>query len=197
MASDPGYPPWVVLHVPHDSTWIPPRDREPFLLDDDALALELARMTDHHTHALFAEGVPAAQVVRAPVSRLVVDVERFEDDAAEPMAARGMGVVYTVTSQLEPLRRPLTAAEREDLLARVRHSDCRSSEDGACRNAMEGNAETITELERNSDRSLRSRDYPEQRTRADVYDDVPIRSLRLPDARKLAPLCAALHACNP
>ncbi|MEE4382799.1 MAG: N-formylglutamate amidohydrolase [Pseudomonadales bacterium] len=108
----------MVLHVPHDSTWIPPQDREPFLLDDDALALELARMTDHHTHALFAQGVPAAQVVRAPVSRLVVDVERFEDDAAEPMAARGMGVVYTVTSQLAPLRRSLTAAEREDLLER-------------------------------------------------------------------------------
>jgi hypothetical protein len=39
-----------------------------------------------------------------PVSRLVVDPERFVDDATEPMAACGMGVIYTQTSQRMPLR---------------------------------------------------------------------------------------------
>lgn len=83
----PVYPPWVVLHIPHDSTVVPAQVRPQIVLTDPALALELQRMTDHFTHALFAEPAGDAAVVRAPVSRLVVDVERFADDSAEPMAA--------------------------------------------------------------------------------------------------------------
>jgi N-formylglutamate deformylase len=112
----PLYPPWVVLHIPHDSTVIPAEVREQFLLSDSALTLELQRMTDHFTHLLFAEHPGDAVVVRAPVSRLVVDVERFADDSEEPMSARGMGAVYNVTSHLAPLRRKLSPAEREALL---------------------------------------------------------------------------------
>jgi N-formylglutamate amidohydrolase len=74
------------------------------------------RITDHHTLALFAAADTAARVVAAPVSRLVVDVERFANDAEEPMAARGMGAIYSMTSQNTPLRRPLTATEREALM---------------------------------------------------------------------------------
>lgn len=112
------YPPWVVLHIPHDSTLIPDQVRPQFLLSDQEFALELKRMTDHFTHALFAESPGEALVIRATVSRLVVDVERFADDSAEPMAARGMGVVYNVTSNLTPLRRQLSPAKRDSLLRR-------------------------------------------------------------------------------
>jgi N-formylglutamate deformylase len=56
-------------------------------------------MTDHFTQALFAQSCGEAIVVRAPVSRLVVDVERFADDVQETMAARGMVAIYVVTSQ--------------------------------------------------------------------------------------------------
>lgn len=110
------YPPWVVLHIPHDSTVVPAQARQQLLLTDSALTLELQRMTDHFTHLLFAEPPGDAAVVRAPVSRLVVDVERFADDSTEPMAARGMGAIYNVTSHLAPLRRRLSPAEREALL---------------------------------------------------------------------------------
>lgn len=51
-----------------------------------------------------------------PVSRLVVDVERFEDDADEPMAERGMGVIYTATSDFMPLRKSPNLLAREALL---------------------------------------------------------------------------------
>ena len=114
--SHTGYPPWVVLHIPHDSLVIPDDVRSQLLLMDPDLELELLRMTDHLTHALFAEPCGEATVVRAPVSRLVVDVERFPDDAREPMAARGMGAVYEVTSHLAPLRRRLTLGERLALM---------------------------------------------------------------------------------
>ena len=110
------YPPWVVLHVPHDSTEIPSAIRDQFLLDDKQLAAENGMMTDHHTLSLFVGPHSDAQVIRAPVSRLVVDVERFTSDNTEPMAARGMGAVYTTTSHLLPLRRQLKPGERESLL---------------------------------------------------------------------------------
>lgn len=109
-------PPWVVFHVPHDSTYIPDEVRHQFLLSDQELDREICRMTDHHTLDLFAWDVPGDQVVRAPVSRLVVDVERFEDDSLEPMAERGMGVVYRSASDLRPLRRAISAEERTSLI---------------------------------------------------------------------------------
>jgi|GEM_PF-235350 len=111
------YPPGVVLHVPHDSTLIPDDVRGQFVLDDEALRAEVIRMTDHRTLDLFRRPEPGVPVVAAPVSRLVVDVERFEQDAREPMAAKGMGVVYRRTSDGRPLRRPLSGREREALLA--------------------------------------------------------------------------------
>lgn len=117
---DVALPPWVVLHVPHDSKDIPADVRCQFCVGDEDLEVELLRMTDHLTHHLFAEGF-AATAVRAPVSRLVVDVERFASDAHEPMATRGMGVVYTSTSDGKLLRRPLTAQERQALLDRFYH----------------------------------------------------------------------------
>jgi len=110
--------PWVVVHLPHASREIPADLRPTFLVDDAALERELDRMTDHYTDALFAVAGTAVETVRFPVSRLVVDPERFEDDAREPMAQRGQGVVYTLTSDGRPLRHPPTPREREALLDR-------------------------------------------------------------------------------
>lgn len=115
------YPPWVVLHVPHDSVDVPPEVRNQISLDDDQLADELRRMTDHMTLELFAHPTQSVAVVRAPVSRLVVDVERFGDDLQEPMADRGMGTIYSVTSSLSQLRRQLSATERNSLMQAYYH----------------------------------------------------------------------------
>lgn len=113
------FPPWLIMHIPHDATSIPENVRGQFLLTDAEIDEEIRQMTDHFTHALFAGDwgeASSAVVVRSPVSRLVVDVERFSVDAEEPMAARGMGAVYTATSTLSSLRRPLTDQERSALM---------------------------------------------------------------------------------
>jgi len=111
--------PAVILHVPHSSAEVPADVRPQFLLEDDDLARELRLMTDWHTDELFALPPDEAVTLRFPLSRLVVDPERFEDPETERMEAVGMGAVYTRTSQGAPLRDEAQAArEREALLAR-------------------------------------------------------------------------------
>ena len=112
----PALPDWVLFHVPHDSIFIPPSERSRFMLNDAELNVELLRMTDHWTFDLFAEGIPERRVLRSPVSRLVVDVERFEEDSLEIMASRGMGAVYERTSDGQQLRPPLPVAQRQELM---------------------------------------------------------------------------------
>jgi len=108
----------VILHIPHSSRTIPDDLRESLALSDRELEAELIRITDSFTDELFpVEGDDIHRIV-FPVSRLVLDPERFVDDEKEPMAARGMGVVYEKTSRLQTLRRPVSAAEKEALLDR-------------------------------------------------------------------------------
>jgi len=106
----------LILHIPHSSTTIPDDLRDSLLLSDSELESELIRMTDSFTDELFdVQGDDSSRVV-FPVSRLVLDTERFVDDDQEPMAARGMGVVYEKASRLQPLRRLVSAAEKESLI---------------------------------------------------------------------------------
>lgn len=107
----------LFVHIPHDSTEIPPAERTDYLISEEALGGELLRLTDWHTAELYAAGLPAADMVRAEVSRLVVDVERFADDRLERCAAVGMGATYVKTCAGEPLR-ALSPERRAELLAR-------------------------------------------------------------------------------
>lgn len=109
----------MILHIPHSSRVIPPDVRPTLCLTDAVLDLELLHMTDAWTDELF---IPAAgcgcEAVVFPVSRLVVDPERFENDDQEPMALKGMGAVYIKTSDGTQLRKEHLAGEREALLER-------------------------------------------------------------------------------
>ena len=105
----------VVLHIPHASRRIPALVRPQFTIPQAALEEELLHMTDHATERLFAH--PDLPAVVFPVSRLVVDPERFALDAEEPMAAQGMGVIYTHGSAGTRIRRDLSPEERASLLA--------------------------------------------------------------------------------
>jgi N-formylglutamate amidohydrolase len=107
----------LLLHLSHDSTVIPPADRADYLISAADLAQEQLRLTDWHTAVLYAEGAPADSIVRAEVSRLVVDVERFADDRLERCSAFGMGATYVQTCDGRPLR-TLSPERRAELLDR-------------------------------------------------------------------------------
>jgi N-formylglutamate amidohydrolase len=70
----------VILHIPHSSRHVPPKERQSILLDDAELSAELLRMTDAYTDELFPLTPVEAGRVVFPVSRLVCDVERFSSD---------------------------------------------------------------------------------------------------------------------
>lgn len=107
--------PPLYLHVPHASLEIPPECLPDFVVSSEELAEERLRLTDAWTDELFGAGWPAERVWRAPVSRLVVDVERFREDAREPCARVGMGATYVRGTRGQALRQ-LGPARREALL---------------------------------------------------------------------------------
>ncbi len=109
--------PVSVIHIPHASTVVPVAVRSSIALSEKELQHELLTMTDHFTDELFRVSENLAKAVTFPVSRLVVDPERFVNDRDEPMAAKGMGVIYTLASSGQPLRKAPSILERDELLS--------------------------------------------------------------------------------
>jgi len=119
----------VLVHVPHAGLAIPDEVRQGITLDDDALATELRRITDHRTDILAQGAIEAGGTAFVNrMSRLVVDPERFPDPAEEVMEQVGMGAVYTATTQLEQLR-STESFDREELLHRWFHPYARALTD--------------------------------------------------------------------
>ena len=106
----------LVIHVPHASTHIPLAAYRDYLLTPDQLDAEAKISADLHTDALAHAAWPGAVIVQASISRVVVDVERYDDDATEKMAARGRGVVYTHTHDMKQMRAALDQTKRQTLL---------------------------------------------------------------------------------
>jgi len=103
----------LVLHIPHAGTRIPRETRAAFHSLSNVIA-ERNRLTDWYTDELF--DLPGAAHCATPISRLVVDLERFAEDHQEPRAAVGQGVIYTRASTGERLRSTPDAKERARLL---------------------------------------------------------------------------------
>ena len=70
----------IVVHVPHASTFIPEDVVEQFQTPRAVLEAEARTSSDLYTDQLAHAAWPNAQIVAAPVSRLVIDVERYADD---------------------------------------------------------------------------------------------------------------------
>jgi N-formylglutamate amidohydrolase len=84
-------------------------------VSQELLQQNIQTLTDWFTDELFT--IPGASAVCTPISRVVLDTERFTDDAQEPAARFGQGVIYTHGVNGEPLRRALSDQERAHLLA--------------------------------------------------------------------------------
>jgi len=101
----------LILHIPHASTHIP--DLTAYRVDNKTLDAELLKLTDWYTDELFANKWDEAVI--APFSRVFCDVERFTDDALEPMAKYGMGVLYEKTDGGNPMRK-VSATYRKEVV---------------------------------------------------------------------------------
>ena len=109
----------IVANIPHSSVLIPQDIRESLLLNDNELEQELLCMTDRYSDELFASISELGGVaIKFSQSRLVLDPERFLDDAEEQMASKGMGVIYLKTSRGRDLRKPLSRQDRDNLIKR-------------------------------------------------------------------------------
>ena len=94
----------IVLHIPHASKNIPDEYLKYFTLSKKDLQLELLKMTDHFTDELFNMSDPKIHQIKFSISRLLVDVERFETDDLEPMSKVGMGCIYEKTHDGKTLK---------------------------------------------------------------------------------------------
>lgn len=104
----------VIVHIPHASLDIPGEVQ--FYPDQEELQDIAKRMSDLYTDEFLSPN-PGIEIVRAPICRIVVDTERFDDDEKEPAANYGQGVIYTRDYLGRDLRPIPTEQEREHLLA--------------------------------------------------------------------------------
>src|SRR5829696_4225769 len=125
----------MIIHLPHSSRFIPEEYRSQFVLSEEGLELEMDAMTDSFTDELFEFDSEEDTIARVifPVSRPLVDPERFADDRLEPMSGQGMGVLYSKTSTGDRLRRDLGTEERSGLLERYYYKHQRRVSDAVHR----------------------------------------------------------------
>ena len=95
---------------------IPEKYLEYFVLSSEKLDEELLKMTDHFTDELFDVNTVQKQTIKFPVSRLLVDPERFESDEDEIMSSVGMGCIYEKTHNGEALKQ--ASIIRDELISR-------------------------------------------------------------------------------
>lgn len=93
-----------IFHIPHASKVIPEEYLEHFVLPPDELNEEILKMTDHFTDQLFEFDTFTPKTLKFPVSRLLLDPERFVSDSEEVMSKVGMGCIYEKTHNGKPLK---------------------------------------------------------------------------------------------
>jgi N-formylglutamate amidohydrolase len=108
----------LIIHVPHASLSIPDDVWPEFLIARAAVEAEAWASADLFTDEIARQAWPLAQIIEAEVSRIVIDVERYDDDSKEEMAELGRGIFYTRDHQMHPIRAALSEIRRAELLDR-------------------------------------------------------------------------------
>lgn len=106
----------LIVHVPHASVAIPDDNWSEFLVSRSEVEDEALASADLYTDEMARQAWPNAQIIEAKVSRIVVDVERYDDDGKEEMAEVGRGVFYTHDHQRKVIRKSLDQTRRDQLL---------------------------------------------------------------------------------
>ena len=108
----------MIIHVPHASTFIPDEYNNQYILSSESLKKEAAISADLYTDILAREAWPNAEIIAAEFSRLLVDVERYDDDELEEMASVGRGMIYKNAHDGTIIRRDISIGERNVLYER-------------------------------------------------------------------------------
>lgn len=94
----------IICNVPHSGTVIPEEFRSDFVLTQQDLDKEVLYMADNFTNYLYGELLYVSSYIISKISRVVLDIERFQNEEDEPMSKVGMSALYTRTSSGEVLR---------------------------------------------------------------------------------------------
>lgn len=122
----------LIVHVPHTSVFIPDDAWPEFIVPREQVEIEALASADLFTDQIAHQAWPQATIIEAPVSRIVVDVERYDDDNKEEMAAVGRGVLYTHDHNGLKIRESLSKLRREELLSRYYRPHWRELRAQAC-----------------------------------------------------------------
>lgn len=93
---------YVLIHIPHSSTYIPNKYKKTALITQEELNSENLFMCDHKVEELLYD---KSKALIFSYSRLYCDVERFKDEN-ELMNKYGMGYIYTKTSDGKEMFNP-------------------------------------------------------------------------------------------
>ena len=94
----------IVCNVPYSGLIIPDNFKDEYKLGREELEDEVLYMADNYTDQLFSKLLFVSSFIKSNLSRLVVDIERFQDEEQEPMSKVGMSAFYTKTSNGDVLR---------------------------------------------------------------------------------------------
>lgn len=94
----------IICNVPHSGIVIPEEFRSDFVLNHTDLDKEVLYMADNFTNYLYGELLYVSSYIISRISRIVLDIERFQNEEDEPMSKVGMSALYTHTSNGEVLR---------------------------------------------------------------------------------------------
>ena len=106
----------LLIHVPHASTHIPENLRKDFIVEDDLIDRESSISADLYTEQLARQAWPMATIIEAKISRIVLDVERYEDDSKEIMSKFGRGIIYTRSHDGKKIRAAVSQKKRQKLI---------------------------------------------------------------------------------